>query len=398
MLSSIRQSLKSLDKVVVLALIVMAVGSTMALFSTTYGKSGPGVPTQIMPKQILFELFGFIAMVIMANFDYHSLRKYSKWLYGISLFLLVAVFVMPQSFGAHSWIPLGLFAFQPSEFAKLTLIIAVGAYMAKMNELEHPNSGAKDMGITFLLFIGPFLLTLKEPALGQALVMFSIVYMLYMLYAKRWMLVLLIILLFAIVAGFMFIAMNDPQQSTNFIQNGLVKHHLLQSFQADRVITWLNPGYDPSGAGYNVSQAELAVGSGQFYGDGFLKGTETVAGVIPNQWNDFIFTAVSEQFGFVGSAALILAFLVLIWRLTQIAAAALDPFGTYFVTGIIAMFAFQVFQNIGMDIYLSPATGITLPFISYGGSSLIVNYIAVGLALNVYSQSKSIFFKVNGAI
>jgi Bacterial cell division membrane protein len=381
-----------------MALVIMAIGSTLALFSTTYGKSGPGIPTQIVPKQILFEILGFISMVIMANFDYHSLRRYSKWLYGISIFLLFVVFILPASFGAHSWIPLGLFAFQPSEFAKLTLIIAAGAYLAHIDETEDRNHKIKHLAVVFCIFIVPFMLTLKEPALGQALVMFAIIYFMYMAFAKRWSYILLLFGIFILVLGFTYIAMDYPQQSTNFIQTNLVKHHLLQSFQADRVITWLNPGFDPSGSGYNVQQAQLAIGSGQLYGDGFLKGTQTHAGVIPNQWTDFIFTAISEQFGFVGSAILILAFLILIWRLTQIASTALDTFGTYFVTGIIAMFAFQVFENIGMNIYLSPATGITLPFISYGGSSLIANYMAVGLALNVYSRSKSVLFKVSGPI
>lgn len=388
--------LKHLDWAIIITLFLVAVYSIVALFSTAYGKSGSGVPTQIVSKQILFEVLGFISMIITAKFDYNSLRKSSGWLYGSSIFLLLVVFIMPRAFGAHSWIPLGLFAFQPSEFAKLALIIAVGAYMAHAEESEGRSYKFKHTAAIFCMFIVPFVLTLKEPALGQALVMFAIVYAMYMVFAKLSHFTLLILGLILVVFGFTVLALDFPQQSTNFIQNVLVRHHLLQSFQADRMITWLNPNYDPSGAGYNVQQAQVAVGSSEVFGDGFLKGVETRGGVIPNQWTDFIFTAIAEQFGFVGSAALVLVFLILIQRLIQIASTALDSFGTYLVTGIIGMFAFQIFQNIGMDVYLSPATGITLPFISYGGSSLIANYIAVGLALSVYNRSKSILFTVSG--
>ncbi|MDD9147465.1 MULTISPECIES: FtsW/RodA/SpoVE family cell cycle protein [unclassified Sporolactobacillus] len=393
----IKQWLKHLDWAIIISLLLLAVFSTVALFSSTYGKFNPTVPAQIIPKQILFEILGFIAMIVTAKFDYGALRKNSKWLYGISIFLLLVVFVMPRQFGAHSWIPLGIFAFQPSEFAKLTLIIAVAGYMANIDESEIRSRGFKQMAAISALFIVPFLLTLKEPALGQALVLFAIVYAMSIIFARRSHFTLLTLGFLLVVFGFTVLALDFPQQSTNFIENVLVKHNLLQSFQADRVVTWLNPSYDPSGAGYNVQQAQIAVGSSEVFGDGFLKGVETRAGMIPNQTTDFIFTAIAEQFGFIGSALLVLVFLILIQRLMQIAAMSLDPFGTYLVTGIIGMFAFQIFENVGMDIYLSPATGITLPFISYGGSSLIANYIAVGLALSVYHRSKSIFFTVSGS-
>lgn len=391
----IKQWLKHLDWAIIISLFLLAVFSTVAVFSSTYGKSGPSVPTQIVPKQIFFEILGFIFMIVTAKFDYSSLRRNSRWLYGISIFLLLVVFVMPREFGAHSWIPLGIFAFQPSEFAKLTLIIAVGAYMAHTDESEVRSRKFKQMAAIFGMFVAPFLLTLKEPALGQALVMFAIVYAMYIIFAKRSHFTLLILGFILVVFGFTVLALDFSQQSTNFIENVLVRHNLLQSFQADRIVTWLNPSYDPSGAGYNVQQAQAAVGSSEVFGDGFLKGVATRGGMIPNQSTDFIFTAIAEQFGFIGSAILVLVFLVLIQRLIQIASTALDSFGTYLVTGIIGMFAFQVFQNVGMDIYLSPATGITLPFISYGGSSLIANYIAVGLALSVYNRSRSIFFTVS---
>lgn len=373
-------------------LTILAFYSCVALFSTTYSQSNPNVPTHIVLKQILFEALGFMVMFIASKFDYRQLRKRSRWIYGISVFLLIVVFAMPRRFGAHSWIPLGLFALQPSEFAKLGLIIGIGAYMANIDESEFPvYSLRKTLGI-FGMFFVPFVLTLKEPALGQALVMFAIVLLMYMVFAKRSHFATLLGGLAIVVFGFTFVALNFPNQSTTFIQNVLIKHHILKTYQADRIVVWLNPGYDPTGAGYNVHQAQLAVGSGQVFGEGFLKGSLTSGGWIPNQWTDFIFTAIAEQFGFVGSAVLILVFLVLLYRLTRTAAISLDPFGTYLIIGIVTMFGFQVFENIGMDMYLSPATGITLPFISYGGSSLIANFMAIGLALSVYRRHQSMRF------
>jgi len=380
---------RQLDWTLLISLLLLAIFSCLALFSTANGKTGSNVPTHIVSKQILFEVLGFITMLLTAKFDYRTLQKRSRWIYGITIFLLVVVFVMPSRFGAHSWIPLGLFALQPSEFAKLALIIVVGAYMSSTDQSESPSYGWKKILSILGMFIVPFVLTLKEPALGQALVMFIIVIVMYMVFAKRAHMAALVTGLVVVVSGFSYVALNFSKQSTVFIQNVLIKHHILKSYQADRIIVWLNPSFDPSSAGYNVHQAQVAIGSGQVFGEGFLNGIETHGGWIPNQWTDFIFTAIAEQFGFVGSALLVLVFLVLIHRLIRIAAKSLDPFGTYLIIGIVGMFAFQVFENIGMDMYLSPATGITLPFISYGGSSLIANYMAVGLALSVYNRCKS---------
>lgn len=385
----VRRWFRHLDWALVIALFVLAVYSYVALFSITYGKTGSNVT---VPKQILFEGIGLITMVVSAKFDYRKLRKRSKWIYGISVFMLVIVFGVPSRFGAHSWIPLGLFAFQPSEFAKLALMIAIATYMASIDESEFPSYSIKKTLVIWGLFIVPFALTVKEPALGQALVMFAIVLFMYMVFAKRSHFAVVITGLAVIIFGFTFVALNFPDQSTTFIQNVLINHHILKPYQADRIIVWLNPHYDLIGAGYNVHQAQVAIGSGQVFGEGLLNGSETKGGWIPNQWTDFIFTAIAEQFGFVGSAMLIVAFLVLLYRLIRIAAVSQDPFGIYLIIGIVGMIGFQVFENVGMDMYLSPATGITLPFISYGGSSLIADYMAIGLALSVYRRRKSIRF------
>jgi rod shape determining protein RodA len=223
--------------------------------------------------------------------------------------------------------------------------------------------------------------------------MLAIIGTMTLVFVSRSKMFAMVAVLLAGIVGISIVATKYPSQSTAFIQNVLVKHHLLQSFQANRFITWLNPNYDLSGAGYNVHQTLTAVASGELYGEGLFRGMLTDGNFIPNQWTDFIFTVIAEEFGFIGSVLLIFSFLLLISRLIKIANESQDQFGMYMIVGFIGMFAFQVFENIGMNYYLSPATGITLPFISYGGSSLVANYLCIGIALSVALRRKSLSFR-----
>ncbi|GGI97650.1 rod shape-determining protein RodA [Alicyclobacillus cellulosilyticus] len=390
-MEGLRKNVKRIDYLLLFALLGLAVFGCLAILASTYGKSGTNVPANAFAKQVMFEVLGTGAMALTASMDYRSLRKVYKWMYAVSVFLLVVVMFMPSRFGAHAWIPLGPLSFQPSELAKLALIVAIAGYMADVDESEFPDYGWKTALPVIGMFLVPFALTLKEPALGQALVMFAITFFMYMVFAKRSYFLLMFGLFVLVIAGLTAVALAYSEQAVVVIQ-WMVKHHLLQGFQAQRILTWLDPNYSLTQYGYNVHQAQIAVGSGQVFGEGFLNGIETRGNWIPNQWTDFIFTAVAEEFGFVGSSLLILFFLLLFDRLVRIAAGSQDTFGTYIVVGIVAMFAFQVFENIGMNMYLSPSTGITLPFISYGGSSLIINYVAVGLALSVSLRRKALRF------
>lgn len=392
-MDTLRRNVRELDFTMIGVLLLLAVYSCVALLASTYGKVGGSIPTHVVPKQILFEVLGLIAMFLTAVYDYRSLRKIRWWLYGAAIVLLVVVYAFHDRSGAHSWIPVGLFAFQPSEFAKLAMIVALGSHMASVDESEFPDYSMRNTWQVGVLFVVPFALTLKEPALGQALVMFAIVLVMYLVWAKRTIFTVLLTLIVLGVAGTAVVATQFPVQSANFITNVVVdKAHLIKPFQADRITTWLDPGSDPTNSGYNVRQAQIAVGSGQVFGEGLFNGIETRGGWVPNQWTDYIFTAVGEEFGFVGSSVLVLLFLILIYRLVRIAGTAQDTFGSYIIMGVIGMFAFQVFENIGMDMYMSPSTGITLPFISYGGSSLIVNYVAIGLALSVSLRKRKLRF------
>jgi rod shape determining protein RodA len=389
---TLRRNFRELDFTLIGVLLLLAVYSFVALLAATHGKEfAPNVPSHIVSKQTMFELIGLAALFFTMVYDYRSLRKIRWWIGGFVLFLLVVVFAMPRVQGAHSWIPLPLFNFQPSEFAKLAMIIVIAGFMSEIDESEFPDYRPRKVWPILLMFVIPFGLVLKEPALGQALVLAAIAGTMYTVFAKRSHFFMIVAVMVITVVGLSVVALMFPTESTTVI-DFLVKHHVLKSFQADRITTWLNPDLDPLGAGYNIRLAQTAVGSGQVFGEGLFGGIETKGNWIPNQWTDYIFTAIGEEFGFVGSSLLVLLFLFLIYRLVRIAATSQDTFGTYLVIGIVGMFAFQVFENIGMDMYLSPSTGITLPFISYGGSSLIANYIAVGLTLSVALRRKKLRF------
>jgi rod shape determining protein RodA len=387
-----RRNIRDMDFTILGVLFLLAVYSFVAILAATHGKTADGAPAGVMLRQGLFEIVGWVVMTVVMLYDYRSLRKVYWWVVAGAIFLLLVVYVMPREHGAHSWIPLGQLSFEPSEVAKLAIIVGMAAFMANVDESELPDYSMRRVWPVFIIFLVPFVLTLKEPALGQALVMVALALTMFTLFGKRSHFLFIIMLTLGVVIGLSAVAVLFPKESTDFIQSVLIKHHILKSYQAYRIITWLNPGAYPLSYGYNIRLSQIAVGSGQVFGEGLFSGIATKGNWIPNQWTDYIFTAIGEEFGFVGSSMLILLFLVLIYRLVRVAATSQDTFGTYIIAGVIGMLSFQVFENIGMDMYLSPSTGITLPFISYGGSSLVVDYIAIGLTLSVALRRKKLRF------
>lgn len=388
----LRRNWKQVDFLLVVTLLCLAAYSCVAIYAATFGKADPSIPSHAWMKQLMYGIVGFVLMWATTVFDYRSLRKIHWWLYGSTLFLLLAVYAFHPVNGARSWIPLPGFSLQPSEFAKLTMIVTLASLMAAVDEADEPDYRLHKTWKMWLVMIVPFALTLKEPALGQSLVMFAIFCTMFVLFVRRSWFVLGTTFFVAFCVVAIALPIQFPAQATAFVQNVLIGHHLLHGYQADRILTWLDPSYLPLGAGYNIRQAQTAIGSGQLFGEGWLAGIETSTGGVPNQWTDYIFTSIGEEFGFVGASLLVFLFLVLIHRLIRAAAVSQDTFGTYVVMGVVAMFGFQVFENIGMDMYMSPSTGITLPFISYGGSSMVANFIACGLAMSVLLRKKRLSF------
>lgn len=393
--SIVKRNIRDLDYGLIIAMLGISIFSCIAVYTSTYGKANPatgdpilGIPAHILYRQLVWEVLSYGTMFVIMFYDYKSLAKIRWVFYGGTLVLLVAVFGFHKINNAHSWIPLPGLSFEPSELAKLAAIIWTADYMARMNERETPDYSLRGLLPIFAVFLIPAALILKEPALGQALVLLATMFTMLLVYVKRrhlvWMLSIggTLVVLVALAVGVFY------NQTLHF----LLHQHFLKYYQTMRIVTLIDPSYSTSDYGYQVSQAEIAVGSGGVYGTGLFHGSQTSGGWIPFQWTDFIFSAVAEQLGFIGSSALIMLFLFMLYRMIRIANTALDDFASYMLAGAVGMFAFQVFENIGMNLVITPATGITLPFVSYGGSSLIVDFIFIGIALSVSVRRRTLRF------
>ncbi len=317
-------------------------------------------------KQIFYAVVGVAVMYAFSRIDYHGFARWAPWLYGANL--LVLAFVLKgghNAMGAQRWISLGpLGTFQPSEPAKLILAIFIAWGLCKW-----PFRRVEDLARPLVAIAVPALLIVKQPDLGTTLVLLAILttqlffglekVQYFMLYAAG-------------VAGTAAFTV-----ATNFI---------LKPFQKARLLVFLNPKADPQGAGYNLDQSKIAVGSGQWFGRGLHHGTQTQLNFVPEHSRDFIFTVVAEELGFLGALALIVCYVGLIYGGIQAMVAARDRFGFLLAAGIVGMFAFHIIVNVGMTIGIMPITGIPLPFMSYGGSAIITNFAAVGVLLNIYAQ------------
>lgn len=350
--------MRILDKPLLGSAIALGLFSVIVIYSATYQSSS----ASFFKRQLAFFIIGVILTFVGTSFDYRKLEPYSRAIYLVSVFLLLPVFLFPAAGGAHRWIPLGFFDLQPSEVVKLALIIVLASFVAdKGMEVTSNRDFLKALGIAAV----PALLIFIQPDIGTALSIFVIFVGMMLIGGARARQVIVLCL-----AGLGLFA-------------GAAKLGLLKSYQISRVLTFINPDMDPLHTGYNLLQSKIAIGSGGLLGRGLFVGTQTNLDFIPSHHTDFIFSVVGEELGFVGAGILLLLFGVLIWRGIKIASTAKDPFGTMLATGIVIMFLFQIAVNVGMTMGIVPVTGITLPFMSYGGSSLIVSYFAVGLLLNV---------------
>jgi rod shape determining protein RodA len=350
----------------------MLVGATLAItavgllmiYSTTHNKI-PGDPYYFVKRQAMFGVIGFGAMVLMMVIDYRRLRDFSMLFYVGTVLILMAVLAPIGSNikGHQAWFQLpGGFTIQPSEFAKLGIVIALAGYCNQFRgELD-----AWRLSVICALACVPIGLILLQPDLGTVMVVFAII---------------IALLAVAGVSGKQLVVLGLLAITGIYAVVGL---GLLKQYQIDRLTTFIDPGNaQAQGNAYNQTQSKQAIANGRTTGEGILKGSQTQGGFVPEQQTDFIFTAVGEEMGFVGAAALLALFAVVMWRTWRTARLARDFFGVLVCTGILAMFAFQMFENAGMTMGIMPVTGIPLPFMSYGGSSLIANFACVGLVANI---------------
>ncbi len=316
-------------------------------------------------RQIFWVAAGVVVMFIFAKIDYHRVLDWAPWAYGFGLVALAAIYTPlgHNALGGRRWIKAGPIQFQPSEFVKLILLMMVARYFAN---LGGRNLTWKDIFKAFALVGIPMLLVLKQPDLGTTLTYTPI-----------------------LIAG-LFLGGINLRQAAILITCGLVlvggvwsSGKFLKSYQKARLTSFINPQNDPKGAGYQVLQSEIAVGSGGIWGKGSEKGTQTQGYFLPIPYTDFIFAALSEEHGFVGAFFVLLLYFLILMRLIQNAQTAADLPGSLIIMGIVAVLTFQIAVNVGMVIGFMPVTGIPLPLLSYGGSSVLFTFLALGVAMNV---------------
>jgi rod shape determining protein RodA len=355
------------DLVLVGCSLILGLIGVVTVYTATKGKlalAGED-PHYFLKRQAIFLVIGAVVMVAMALFDYRRLEQISTVLYIGILFALVAVLATPARLGAQRWFPLGPIQLQPSEFATVVLVIAIATYCSRRPEgLEF-----RDL-VRMVMMAGlPILLVFKQPDLGTAIVM-SVILLVMLAVAGmpgRYLLALIaaaiLLVLFAVNVG------------------------LLQKYQIDRLTSFISPNGASQAATYNVAQAKEAIAHGGMFGRGLGDGTLTNLAYVPEQQTDFIFSAVGEQTGFVGAMVLLGIYGVVAYRILRAAQMARDSLGRLLCTGIFALLVFSVFENVGMNMGIMPVTGIPLPFISYGGSAMIVFFAAIGITLSVNARS-----------
>lgn len=321
-------------------------------------------PTSEMIQQAVFTFVGLVLFFVASFIDYREWRNIAPFTYVVTVLALGLVFLFDPKAGAQRWIPVGPFQFQPSEFAKVALILVMAAALVPAR--EEGMSWRRLLGVMAIVSL-PALLIYQQPDLGTMLVFgFITLVMLFLGGTTLRQLGLL-----AVAAGSGILA--------------IWKLQLLRPYQVERLQSVFNPAAaDPLGAAYNRIQSEIAIGSGGIFGKGLFGGTQTNLSFVPAQPTDFIFTAVGEQLGFIGGSLVIVAFAVIIWRLLVIAASSRDRFGVLVAGGIAAMFAFHVYVNIGMTIGIAPVTGIPLPFMSAGGSAYLTMAFSLGVAHSIW--------------
>lgn len=365
--------LKNTDYIILICVLILFAIGVVAIFSAGYNTE---VNKDEYIKQLIWFGASIIVMIIIWMLDYNMFDIGGYIIYGISLVLLVAVLFTSGLMGAKSWFNFGGFLYQPSELMKIGVILcSAKAFSIYKNNISQTNKKKKIIvvAIIVLLFAIPVILILLQPDFGTAMAFFFIcAFMLFKSGIKyRY-----------IFAGILLIIIMVP----------IVYFFVLNPTQQQRIKVFLNPELDPLDSGYNAIQSKIAVGSGMLFGTGLLKGAQTQYGYLPIKSSDFIFSVISEEMGFIVSALLVIIYSVLLIRIIAVSKNARDDFSSFIAIGVAGMFFFHFVQNIGMTIGLLPITGVPLPFVSYGGSSMLTNVIAIAIVLNISARKSQNMF------
>ncbi len=362
-----------LDWLLMLATLALVALGTLLIWSSTSTRADltGGDPAAYLRKQLVNVAIGLVLMVAVMATDHRWVRILAPLAYVASVTGLGLVLVAGSTInGSRSWLQVGGMSIQPSEFAKLAVIIGMALVVAERTERRWAGRVGSLEVVAMLAIAGvPAVLILLQPDLGTMLVLSATVFGVLAIAGAggRWLGGLTVAGVGGAVAA--------------------VSAGVLKPYQVDRFLAFTNPGLDPRGAGYNTEQARIAVGNGGLFGQGLFEGSQTRSGFVPEQHTDFIFTVAGEELGLVGAGVMILLLAVVIWRALAISAGAGDLFGRVAAAGIACWWGFQAFQNIGMCLGIMPVTGVPLPFVSYGGSSLFAGMLALGLLQNIQLRS-----------
>lgn len=354
--------------ILICTLLLIGIG-LVALYSSTQSSG-----FEELKKQIMWLIISIPIVILIISLDYEIIANISQIGYGIILILLVLVLFTTPVNGATSWFDIGPFSFQPAEFAKIFVILLLAKGIVRVQKQDE-NDISKPLKLFLVLLIVavPVLLIIKQPDYGTALAfLVATIFMLFVSGINKKYIIGAILAVIVVVP--------------------LLYFFVLPEHAKTRIDVFLNPNLDPRGAGYNVIQSKLAIGAGQLFGMGITKGNQTQLGFLYPKTTDFIFSVIGEEMGFIVSAGVIVLYVVLITKAIYVAKTAKDNLGSYIAMGIAGVFMFHMVENIGMTMGLLPITGVPLPFVSYGGSSLLTNFVLVALLLNISARRKKAIF------
>ncbi|WP_018305624.1 rod shape-determining protein RodA [Desulfitobacterium hafniense] len=384
-----RRMLKNIDFLFIL-FVFLLLGTSLLIQSTASYNIYESQPFRLLKIQSVWIATGLVLCTVIALFDYQKLRRFSWWIYAFNIALLLAVFAFgEEAKGAQRWIPItSTQNIQPSEFAKLFIIVTFADFLSKR---QGKLNRFRDFIPPFLYILIPMLLIVKQPDLGTALVFVAILIgMMFVAGANPWKFGGLIVGGILIVAFALWV--HFAEDLPGWLQFAKAIPLPLHDYQLQRLTVFLDPAADISGDGYQIIQSIWAIGSGGFWGKGYRQGTQAQLDFLPEHHTDFIFSVVGEEFGFIGTITLLFCFLIFLLRAVNIGMKAKDVYGTLVAAGIVSMFTFHILVNVGMTSGIMPVTGIPLPLISYGGSAMWANLMAIGVLLSINIRRQRLMF------
>lgn len=357
--------IKHIDYTLLFIVLLLCTIGLLVIYSTTNMQTTEIGLSGYVTRQLTSIMIGLLLSILIATIDYHEVEKISVMLYILSVLLLIYVILFGRmTGGAQRWIVIAGFDFQPTEFAKIALIIFLADFFSRQKDkLSYSAYYLLPFIFTGILM----LLIFKQPDLGSSMIFLGILLCMIFIAGIKWKHIMIMALL--------------------FLSSFPILWSLLKDYQKNRIILFINPNLDPLGAGYNVIQSKVAIGSGGLFGQGLFSGIQSQLKFLPAQHTDFVFSVVGEEMGFAGAVVLLGLFMLLIWKGIKIAQEAPDFLGTFLAAGVVAFLFFHILVNVGMAMGLMPATGLPLPFISYGGTFMISNFLGIGILLNIHIRS-----------